>query len=183
VQFGSVKTQKWVARGHATVSHLFQDDGLRFKSDRSQNQAWPAAKFFITNYNGINMQDIKLPSGATLKITLSPFAVSKALLEAVSAEAKDMRLDPQAEIDLDLMKNLFCTGFSSKKIDAALQECTKRCTYNGVKLTEDTFEPEDARQDYVTVCLEVALANLRPFTKNLFAELNRIAEKLANSPK
>lgn len=129
------------------------------------------------------MDDIILPSGAKLKITLSPFVVSKALFEAVSAEAKDMRLDPQSDIDLNLMKNLFCAGFSSKKIDSALQECMKKCTYKGVRLTDDTFEPEDARQDYVSVCLEVALANLRPFTKNLFAELNRIGEKLGSSHK
>lgn len=129
------------------------------------------------------MNDIKLPSGAVLKITLSPFAISKNLFEAVTEEIKLLKLDPQAELDFDLCKNLFCTGFSSKKIDAALQECMKRATYNGVKLTEDTFEPEDARQDYVTVCLEVALLNLRPFTKNLFAELSRIAEKAGSSLK
>jgi hypothetical protein len=129
------------------------------------------------------MEDITLPSGAKLRISLSSFAVAKALFEAVAAEAKEMRLDPQSDIDLDLMKNLFCTGFSSKRIDTALSECMKKCTYNGVRLTEETFEPEEARQDYVTVCLEVALSNLRPFTKNLFAELNRIAEKLGNSQK
>lgn len=121
------------------------------------------------------MNPITLPSGSVLKITLSPFKISKELYQAVLEEAKTLRLDPETEIDVNLFKDLFCTGFSSKKIEAALQECMKRATYNDRHITEDTFEPEAAREDYVSVCWEVAYANLLPFTKSLMHQYKAIS--------
>ena len=72
-------------------------------------------------------------------------------------------------IDVNLRKDLFCTFLASKKIEAALAECMKRVTYNGLKITEDTFEPVEARDDYLTVCVEVTRENVVPFMKSLFA--------------
>lgn len=115
------------------------------------------------------MTVIKLDSGAELKITPAPFADAKALYQAFLEEIKDLKLDPAAEVDVNFFKGLFCAGFSSKKVDAALEACMKRVTYNGVKITPDIFEAAENRSDYMQVALEVAKENLQPFTKNLFA--------------
>jgi len=53
----------------------------------------------------------------------------------------------------------------SEELQSVLFECLKRCTYNSAKITEDTFEPLEARSDYyeiLLVCLEV---NYFPFVK------------------
>lgn len=127
------------------------------------------------------MTEINLPSGAVLKITESPFAIAKALYQACLVELKTLKMDANADIDVNLIKDLFCAGFSSPAIDKALSECLKRCTYNGVKITEETFEPLDARADYVQVLWEVALANLLPFTSSLTQQLGRIKVMLGPS--
>ena len=42
-----------------------------------------------------------------------------------------------------------------------------RCTIDGKKVVKDTFEPEDARQDYLPVAWEVMKLNLTPFFRGL----------------
>ncbi len=123
------------------------------------------------------MKEVQLPSGAILKITLSPFAVAKELFQAVSEEAKILKLNAEMEIDVNLIKDIVATGLASKKIEACIWECMKKATYNGLKITDETFEPEQARQDYLTVILEVAKENIMPFTKSLFAQYGDILKK------
>lgn len=125
---------------------------------------------------------ITLPSGATLEVTVSPFSISKALYMAIAAEAKDLKLDPKAEVDVNLYKDLLCMALGSPKIESALYECMKRCTYKGLKITLDTFEPVDARDDYLTVCFEVARENILPFTKSLSAQFAGIFQSLKKLP-
>lgn len=121
---------------------------------------------------------MKLPSGAELKVTLSEFMVSKALYQAIAEEAKSLKLDPKAEVDVNLYKDLFCSALSSKRIEECLWECMKRATYNGVKITPDVFEPEDARDDYIVVCMEVARINVLPFMKSLYAQFSTVLPEL-----
>lgn len=128
------------------------------------------------------MDPINLPSGAVLKITLAPFAQSKALYQAILEEVKTLRLDPDAEVDVNLYKDLFCVGFSSKKIEAALAKCLDRVTYNDLKIDDQTFESEAARDDYMTVCFEVTKANILPFTKSLYAKYSHILGLLKKDP-
>lgn len=122
-----------------------------------------------------------LKSGKELKITVAPFAISRALLQALLEEAKGVKLDPKSEVDVNLFKDLFCTALSSKKVEAALEECMKRATYEGVKISADTFEAEEARGDYFEVCLEVAKANVLPFGKSLSAQFADIRETLRSA--
>ncbi len=122
-----------------------------------------------------------LPSGAKLEIQVAPFAASKALYQVVMEEAKALNLGPNVEIGVALYKDVICLALASKKIDVALEECLKRCLYNGVKITADTFEPESARQDYFIVCFEVMKANLLPFGKSLYAQYKEILDVLKTS--
>lgn len=118
------------------------------------------------------MRDVKLPSGATLKVTASPFADSKALYQAVLREIRNVPVSSKMEMS-SLYKDLFCIGFSSPEIEACLWKCFARCLYSGQKITEDTFEPIESRDDYMMVCTEVAKENIGPFGKSLYAEYQR----------
>lgn len=124
---------------------------------------------------------VSLPTGKELDITVSPFSISKALYQAVCEEVKNLKLDPEAEIDANFWKDIFCSGLSSKKIDLALDECMKRCTYGGLKIDKDTFEPVESREDYLLVCFEVAKDNITPFTKSLYAQFGTVFQKLKNT--
>jgi len=119
-----------------------------------------------------------MPSGAVLKITPAPFAEAKALYQAVLEELRGVNLDPNAEIDTNLFKDIFCVGLSSKKIETALAACMKRATYKDLKIDDQTFEPLEARQDYVLVCFEVAKENIAPFAKSLYAEFSPLLAKI-----
>jgi hypothetical protein len=125
---------------------------------------------------------VLLPSGAELTITLAPFKDGKALYQAVLEEVKSLTLDPDANVDVNLWKDLFCTGFSSKKIDAALDACFKRVLYNKLRVDDNTWEPASARQDYMQSCIEVAKENLAPFVKGLSAEFLTVFQALKESP-
>lgn len=119
------------------------------------------------------MREVKLPSGAVLKITPAPFSTSKALYQAVLRELRAIHLDSKVEMS-SLLKDVFCAGFSSAEVETALWECMARCTYNSgkgdLKIDADTFEPLPCRDDYVKVCAEVAKDNVLPFVKSLYAE-------------
>lgn len=112
--------------------------------------------------------ELTLASGAKLRIQVAPFAVSKALYQAVLREARNLEVNQLAEVELLLIK-AFALGFSSRHVEDCLWACFERCTYNGAKIDADTFEPESTRDDYVKVCVEVAKANIYPFMKSLFA--------------
>ncbi len=119
-----------------------------------------------------------LKSGKELKVTLAPFAQSKALLQALLEEAKGIQLESATELDVSLFKDLVCTAIASQKVEAALLKCMERALYQGVKIGPDTFEPAEARGDYLEVCFEVAKENVLPFMKSLSAQFAAIREGL-----
>ena len=123
---------------------------------------------------------ITLPSGAKLEVMPAPFKAAKALYQACASELKGLKLDPMAEIDANLYKDLFCAFLESKKIEDALGPCLARCTYKGVKIVDDTFEEESAREDYLLACFEVTKANVFPFMKALSAQFADILPSLLN---
>lgn len=131
------------------------------------------------------MKEIKLPSGAVLKISPSPFATAKALYQSFLREVRGLKINSKMEMS-EIYKDLFCIGFSSPEVEKALWECMARCTYNGgrgdLKIDADTFEPIAAREDYLQVCTEVAKENLMPFTKDLYAEFRRLLAILEDVP-
>lgn len=134
----------------------------------------------------VNAKEVKLPTGATLKITLAPFADSKALYQAVLEEAKAIQVSAFTDMS-SVIKDSICIGLSSKKIEACLHECLKRCTYNSgsgdFKVDKDTFEPEKNRDDYIAVCIEVAKANILPFVKSLSVQYEHVLTMIVGDRK
>jgi hypothetical protein len=131
------------------------------------------------------MKELKLPSGAVLKIQVSPFSVSKALYQALLKELKDIPISAKTEVS-SLYKDLFCIGFASPVIESCLWKCFERCTYNygagDFKIDDQTFESVERRDDYMMVCMEVAKENVLPFAKSLYAEYQRIMSMPENIP-
>jgi hypothetical protein len=123
------------------------------------------------------MKEVKLPSGAVLKIGLAPFEAARSLYQAVLEEAKSVMISSSTEM-ASVYKDLFCLGFSSKKIENCLWECLKNCLYNDLRIDAKTFEPVTARNDYMTVCMEVAKENIHPFVKSLYAEYGQFLSTL-----
>lgn len=126
------------------------------------------------------IKEVKLPTGAELKIQLPPFSVSKDLYQSLLREAKGVAIRQDTDMG-DLYKNLFCIGFSSKEIDAALDKCFEHCLYENLRIDANTFEPEKAREDYIQVCVEVVKANIAPFMKSLYSEYKRALEVVTTS--
>lgn len=116
------------------------------------------------------MKEVKLPSGAVLKITPGSFVESKELYQACLSELKGVPVNTEMQMQA-LMKDLMATMFSSKPIEVALWACMRRCTYNDKRMEkpDEIFEAEAARGDYIPACMEVAEVNIAPFMKSLFA--------------
>ncbi len=97
---------------------------------------------------------------------------------AVVAEAKNLKIDSQDEMNANFLKDIFCTALSSERIEEKLWACMARVTIDGVKVTPDLFESADHRADYFDVCFEVAKENVLPFTKSLSAKFRPLLERL-----
>lgn len=128
------------------------------------------------------MRVVKLPSGAELKLTMAPFAVSKALYQAILNEGISVKIHSKENVE-NVIKDIFCTVLSSKDIEDKIHACLERCLYNGLKITDETFEPESARTDYLNVLFEVASENVMPFMKDLYAKYSPLLEKLKEAQK
>lgn len=128
------------------------------------------------------MREVELPSGAKLKIDVADFADSKALFQALMDEAKGLDLQKDHKNTISMFKDIFCIGFSSKRVEVALDKCFSRVLYNDLKIDKNTFQPEESRQDYIQVCLEVATDNVMPFLKNLYAQFSQALARLPKGP-
>lgn len=111
-----------------------------------------------------------LPSGAKLEVQLAPFADSKALYQAFAMEATKLKVDATVELDVNLFKDIAAVALSSREIEKAMWVCMKRCLYKGAPITPETFEPVEAREDYLPACMEVAQENVAPFMKSLISQ-------------
>lgn len=126
------------------------------------------------------MKEVQLPSGSILEIKDTPFAESKALYQSILEELRGVKLNAQLD-HIDFIKDMLCMGFSSKKVEVALNVCLQRCLYNGLKIDKDTFEPVKAREDYSKIYISVIEENITPFLNGLSVELNRLLDLVPGS--
>ncbi len=120
------------------------------------------------------MNEITLKSGAILVTQIAPFSSGSKLLKTLLRELKDVDIQLEnldlsqiASQDINTLKNAVCQLLGSDVLEQAVFECMGRCSYNGLRIVRDTFEPENARQDYLPVAWEVIKVNLRPFFSGL----------------
>ena len=142
-------------------------------------------------------------SGATAIINVADFISSmklkRAVVEAVKSSGADL-----SKIDLgggesdkagstvadkekankakmetaNLLINIAMSVDSDERVYDALFKCLLRCTYDGVRITRDTFEAAETREDYYEVAIACMKVNLAPFFKPLFSKFNELAEKI-----
>jgi hypothetical protein len=106
------------------------------------------------------------------------------LYQAILNTGSELNFDPEAKLDTNFLKNIFCKLVASKPIEKAVWKCLARAVYNDEKISMETFEPVSAREDYLTVCWEVARLNVTPFMKPLYANwLPNLKDILGNFQK
>ena len=135
-------------------------------------------------------ESLTLPSGRELQLGIAPFAVGMKLVKTLAAEAKNVDVELEsldlsklAGKNLNSIKNLVLQMLSSDALEAALFQCMERCLLDGQKITRQTFEPEDMRQDFFPVAWEVIAFNVAPFAKSLgLSSSNTQAETQGQSP-
>jgi hypothetical protein len=98
-----------------------------------------------------------LPSGAELIIRVAQFAVAWDLYQQIVRVTKD---DGFSAADI----------VANTDVEKAVRRCMSVCQYNKLKVTDDTFEPVVARQDYVEALFIVAKENIAPFSKALISK-------------
>lgn len=118
------------------------------------------------------MQDpITLKSGALLQITVAPRKDSSALLRAITRELAKLSIKLDEKLDVASFAGPAISGLlqllQSEDVEKAAFVCMGKCLYNGQRITEATFEPEEARPDFLPVVQEVIKANVVPFFANL----------------
>jgi len=113
---------------------------------------------------------INLPSGATLEIQIASFAVGNSLFKTLCREFKNsgvlaggITLKNIADKDISVLAGPVLQAAGSDDVERCLWECFKTCLYNNTRITRDTFEPEEARGDYLKAAWEVLKTNLAPF--------------------
>ena len=113
---------------------------------------------------------MKLPSGRELKITLSDFTTGYNLKKSFLKTVKNLDLDFDKDMDFNFLKDVVCEGLTSDDLEHWMWECAKKATIDDIKMTKDSFEKEEHREDYIVCFYEVVKRNLAPFGKSLFAQ-------------
>lgn len=119
-------------------------------------------------------ETLTLKSGRSVELQMASFAVAMKLFKTIANELKQVdvqlgsfNLETIKGTDVNAIKNAVFQLLGSDNVERAVRECMGRCLYQGNKIVADTFEPEDARQDYLPVAWEVVKYNLAPFFKGL----------------
>lgn len=110
-----------------------------------------------------------------IKINPADFEAAENLKNAVLKELGASGIDIDgvsfdSEIEVSSFLNTALKAASSQDIQAALYACLIRCTFEGEKITKDTFEPVENREHYYPIMLECLKVNLTPFFKGLISQ-------------
>ena len=113
-----------------------------------------------------------LSSGSLLVVTPAGFKEAHDLFKVVAKEVSliDFENDTVGKLDLCLT--------SSEAVGAALWPCMNRATYNGLRISPELFENDEARSDFLIVAKEVLVFNLTPFLKGLGSHYVILFQKL-----
>lgn len=124
------------------------------------------------------MKQIDVTSGAKVMIGVAPFADAIALKNAIAKEVAkagiSLDMDSQKDIDWSSIISAGLSVDASQEVNAIIFKCLGRCTYQGDRITPETFEPVEHRQDYYDIVIACVKENLTPFFKGLLSKLTEI---------
>lgn len=126
------------------------------------------------------VREVKLPSGAILKIHTAPFVDAKTLFQALLKEIKKVNI--KADEWEGVLKDIVCSAFSSPEIEECIKKCWIKCLYMRgdvpKKLSDSLFDDQSTWEDYISILIEVAKENVSPFLKSLFAQSKDLVSPL-----
>lgn len=122
------------------------------------------------------MSDITVSTGARVAINPADFRDAMALKNAIQREFAKSNVSIKFDSDIDSIEiaRLIMLVDSSTEVNALIWPCLVRCTYNGEKITEKTFENVEARKDYYDIILACARENLSPFFESALSKLKKL---------
>jgi hypothetical protein len=122
----------------------------------------------------------ELPSGAYIDVTPLPYAqawdVAQTLLrevEKLNIDLRGLNLDELMATDIVAIKGPICAVLGSPTVLNAVKLCFNRCTYNLAKIDDKTFEPVEARGDFLFCAFYALKENVHPFFGSLVSYLTK----------
>lgn len=137
-------------------------------------------------------QEFRMPSGATLSVTISPYLSAAALTKAILKCLRGLNLtQDMVTVDLaslgqkpELLSQLLdklLAVTTSDDVENAIFDCAARATYTvpgnegAARVTRDLFDDpklgDKAREDHYAIFLHVVEVNCKPFFKQAFSKL------------
>lgn len=137
-------------------------------------------------------QEFRMPSGATLSVTMSPYVSASALTKAILKCLRGLELTPDmVAVDLaslgqkpELLSQLLdklLAVTTSDDVETAIFDCATRASYTvpGIdgsarvnrELFDDPKVGDKAREDHYAIFLHVVEVNCKPFFKQAFSKL------------
>lgn len=115
---------------------------------------------------------IQLKSGAMLELKMAPFSKGTKLFKVIAAELKGVEIElgdigNLGSRDINSLKNVVFQLIGSDALESAFFDVAQHSLHNGQKIIRATFEPEDARGDYLSTAWEVIKFNIAPFLSGL----------------
>lgn len=122
-------------------------------------------------------------SGAKVRINPADFRDAMALKSAIAKEISKSDFDLSAgsltdKIDIADFAKIALAVDSSDTVYDCMFKCLVRCTYDGQKITEATFEDVNSRQDYYEIVIACLKENLLPFFGGLVSKLKPLLDKV-----
>ncbi len=121
---------------------------------------------------------VKLPSGKELSVTPLDWEDAWAISQRVIAVVEKLEVDLKGidwkdikSQDILNFKGPICNVLSSKEVFEASKECFKKCTYDGLRIDNVTFNDPKARGDMLVACFHALKENCAPFFGGLLSSL------------
>lgn len=130
------------------------------------------------------MIEFTATSGAKVKINVADFEDAQNLKFAIqkALKSENIELKNLGDIlssDVWPLAKIALAVDCSKEVNDAIWPCLVRCSYNSEKITKQTFEPVNARQDYYEIVASCVKENVGP----LFGGVSAVLKKLFSKPK
>lgn len=126
------------------------------------------------------MQTFTTKSGASVTVAPAPYVDAKRMKKAIQRELgagshmlQGIKFDTAKPFDMDAapLLGLLMQVDGSEGFDAALWPCLARCTRNGDKVIESTFDDPEARKDYYEIVIACVKENIGPLAAGLLSVL------------
>lgn len=117
------------------------------------------------------MSEFIAPSGVKVVINPAPWKDAKALKKAIQREIAQSGVSLNLGTDITALLPVILLVDSSSAVEGALSACLARCTRDGEKIIEATFDDVNARMDYYDIVIACAKENLGPLAESLASKL------------